>query len=1249
MTEHPSSTRGERRPVADVPDAEARRRALDVGGSFLVQAPAGSGKTTLLTQRFLKLLARVEDPREIVAITFTRAAAAEMRQRIQEELEKAEACGEEAGESDSLSRLARAALDHGRRLGWALPEQSGWLRVTTIDAFCGGVAAQCPLEWGALNALGGRLDLAEHPEALYRLAARRTLNALGERDNATGSAVAALLAWRDNSWGDVERLLGKMLADRNRWFQDFVFDREPEWEALRSRLEMPFQRAARQRLERADGIFASLAGSLEYALELARLASKEPGKDSPLGLAERAEFPLLPFSDLADAQEAYGELARFLLTGDGRWRKPGGLNKNHGFPATDAGRAGKARFGEFVEGLSDEPGLELALGGFLKPVPLGYSEAEWELLRQCFVVLRRAAAELLVVFAESGSVDHSEVAQIALRVLQAGDGSPSDFAIQFAGGIRHLLVDEFQDTSRKQFELIDRIVAAWPEREGRTCFCVGDPMQSIYGFRESEVELFDRPARRGLAAEASPLPDAEPLRLERVQLVANFRSEATLTGDLNQRFERIFAGEDGAPAGSVRFTAAVPAREPKGEVSAQLHVAFSQRGGKGESGFSEAEQACARQMGQMGQLVALIREHARRAEEFRCAGNDGDAGKYRIAVLGRKKKTLERIAAALEEAGIRYRATALVALGERMEIVDALTLARAALDPLDRTAWLAVLRGPWCGLTLQELHWLTSADEEAVKAQSIPILIGERLTELAAKGFDAARVTAIRRTAAAIREAAERTRASSLGTWLFELWRAVGGERVTDAREQENLRLLWATLDALPNGELDLVDRNEDSGLRIALGKLTAVADPAVSADFGVQLMTIHAAKGLEFEVVIVPELESGNRTNEQRMLAWLERGDAETQDLSEFLIAPIRRKGEEKGTAKAWVEGVIRERETDEIRRLLYVAATRAREELHLFARVEYASDEDGARLKTPGNSLLALAWPGWQAEIEDAFRQFQRARGVESETDTQTEAETVAEAALPDLSSESRKPAIPVFPLRRLKADAVKVENRRVRGASRGELAPTMPVYARKEGGLRVRMEGIAVHRLLQRLSGLRVRLSPEAAAAALSSAAGGVIAEMRSHGLSVAEAKTIADWALAVAQRVAGDPTGAWITAPHREAATEAAWTGVIAMGDGEARLRTLRPDRCFVAGAEPPMDADPEDSTWWIIDYKTSGGGLAAASEEQIRRFLSEQRAGFAGQMEAYAEMLRSLIGGSGTAKVRLGLYYPRLLRLDHWEN
>ncbi|HEX7729887.1 MAG TPA: UvrD-helicase domain-containing protein, partial [Terracidiphilus sp.] len=200
------------------PDHAERIRAVDPARSVLVQAPAGSGKTTLLTERFLALLELVDEPGEIVAITFTKAAAAEMRNRILDELRKAEP-----------TAVAQRVLARSRALGWNLLELPSQLRIHTIDAFCRELALQQPL----VTQLGSQLDVAGEPDELYRRAARRTLARIDGDDTQLREALEALLLWRDNDWAGLEEQLTGMLAGRDRWMHGFVLDREPDWDALR--------------------------------------------------------------------------------------------------------------------------------------------------------------------------------------------------------------------------------------------------------------------------------------------------------------------------------------------------------------------------------------------------------------------------------------------------------------------------------------------------------------------------------------------------------------------------------------------------------------------------------------------------------------------------------------------------------------------------------------------------------------------------------------------------------------------------------------------------------------------------------------------------------------------------------------------------------------------------------------------------------------------------------------------------------
>jgi len=1055
------------------------------------------------------LLAEVEEPGQVVAITFTNAAAAEMRNRILDELRKGDP-----------SPLARRALEHSQRLGWNLLDLPSQLRISTIDSFCRDLALQQPL----ISGLGGSLEIAEQPTELYRRAARRTLEEIGNAGSPVGPAAETLMKWRDNNWKEMEELLVNMLGERDRWMHAFVLTGSQNWDELRDRLEMSLTRAA------------------------------------------------------PDATEC------------------------------------------------------------------GYSEKEWEIVRACFTLLRRAAAYLRIAFAEAGVVDFIEVAQIALSVLRGEDDQPTEAALAVADRIRHLLVDEFQDTSRRQHELLGRLIAAWPQPEGRTCFVVGDPMQSIYFFRGADAELFPRVENIGL-----DIPNEAALRFDSVHLTANFRTAPRVVQRLNEVFAQVFAVDDGS---GIEFAQALPARDNSAQSGPHavadslpgmsLHLEFipqsMRTNARGYTRERKAEIQAQRDAAleiQKEEIVALIRSHLARMDKARAAGE-----RYRIAVLGRTRKVLVSVAQALREAEIPFRAIELEPLQDRPEIIDALALARALLNPQDRVAWLGVLRAPWCGLSLADLHTLTSADDEQLKSRPVPELLAERAQLLSQEGrLAAARL--LKAVAYAERLRSTQPRASP-GTWIEQVWLRLGGARCVDAAARANLDLLWRCLDDLPQGEPDLVGPALDAALK----KLNAQPDPSASSDCGVQLMTIHKSKGLEFEVVIVPDLQANAGHGGRKLLSWLERGlapeaDAIDEDsagaITEFLVAPLQPKGAESGSAKSLVDKVCRERESQETRRLLYVAATRARDELHLFARPEFkTADDQSLALVPPTGSLLATAWPGLRAEVQHRFEEWcadqsaQAAQTDESQTIDSLAAsaeKVLALPAPPDASAPtptrvrrlppSYQPACAEFPFATYEPPV---------GAGR--------LYERHEGGLLSRALGKAVHELFQHFAQRLATETSEVARESLVRVQPRISANLRAFGIDAGEANRIAAQAVEMVLRAADDPQAQWILAAHADAASEARWTGVVSGG-----LRTVQVDRVFRAGPTP--ESTDDNSTWWIIDYKTAqGDGL------DPKAALPELRDEFAPQIEAYAKMLRNLHGAD--AAVRGGLYYPRMALLDWWE-
>jgi ATP-dependent helicase/nuclease subunit A len=1200
------------------PDQRQREQALDASRSILVQAPAGSGKTDLLTRRFLRLLGEVVDPGQIVAITFTKAAAAEMRNRILSELEKAAAGQARSDDEFSMEALAQCALEQSRALGWDLLKMPAQLRISTIDSFCRDLALQEPL----LSGLGGGLDITENATELYHRAARRTLEQIGKPDSdlaapALSPAIEALLWWRDNGWQDLENLLATMLAQRDRWMQDFVLAGKPDWNALREKLERPFARVVDEALRELDQFFDQ--ETRDEAMDLARFACGQRNKWKQCKLFHIQGQPCHPFAgaqELEQAHEGYVCLADLLLTKEGTLRK--NVNVALGFPKESPEE--KLRIVSVLNQLRAAPGLEERLDAVRRLPPARYPEEDWKIVRACFTLLRHTAGELQVVFAEAGVVDFAEVAQVALHVLCGEDGLPSDAAMNVADGIHHLLIDEFQDTSRRQHKLISQLVAGWPDSVGRSVFVVGDPMQSIYFFRDADAELFPRVRTLGLE-----LPEGDPLRLDFVPLSSNFRTAPQLVGELNDAFTQIFGMNDGS---GIEFSSAQAARdgEADGERRLSLHIEFVPQTVRAQASDTDAmrskleaaERRAAAHEKQTAEIMSLIQSLQDNIDGARRRGE-----KFRIAVLGRTYKSLEPIAEALREAAIPFRAVDLENLGERPEVLDALALARALLNREDRVAWLGVLRAPWAGLSLADLHVLAGADDPTLVRRQVSDLLNSRLNLLSAPGQKAAARIMQTLDGAATARAAEPS--GALGTWLEQVWVRLGGADCVDATGRANLDLLWKCLDELENGEPDLLGR----GLNAALAKLNAQPDPAASSDYGVQLMSIHKSKGLEFEVVIVPDLQAGCGRGERRLLSWLERGleaADNSGDITEFLVAPLQSKGAESGKCKWWVDRVYRAREAQETRRILYVAATRAREQLHLFARPEYKTEHDGGyALCDPHDSLLATAWPAVAVEVRRRFDQW-------AKVPEDFEVGAMA-AAGGDNVIEMPRPVRPAI-VRRLPIDYRGPELSPLSAQALQDIAGLggPQLYQRHEGGAASRALGSAVHALFEELARLRTSHGWPEARERLRKTKPRVIATSRSVGMDGREAANVAEQAMEIAIKASHDPAGRWILSPHTEAANEVRWAGVI-----DGTLHEVRVDRVFRGGTAP--DSEDEDC-WWIIDYKTaSEGGNDPHS-------LAKLRALFAPQLELYASVLRNLHGGE--VAVRAGLYYPRMAAFDWWK-
>jgi ATP-dependent helicase/nuclease subunit A len=1179
------------RMAIDPVDQQARDAALDTSTSVIVQAPAGSGKTDLLTKRFLKLLAEVDAPEQILAITFTRAATAEMRQRILESLEKARTDAKPGeAEPHSMLFLARRALRHAEHLGWKLLEQPHRLQIETVDSFCRRIAQKAPL----LSRLGGMLNPTEDASALYRLAARRTLEGIGSTNRELQEAVSALLEARDNNLADCQELLMKMLARRDQWSREFVLAPQGYFSdvELRKKLERPMEQEILRSIRRVHSLLSNYDG-LDELFRLARYACSNLEESSDIWpLRDLAGLPALDILSHAE----WEALPCFLLSAKNEWRKR--ATKAEGFPVgtREPGHKNNEKFLKLIRELRVIPGLLDAMCELRSLPPARFTDAQWNLLQQLFRTLRYASGELRVVFAEQNQVDFVELGMAAREVLhyQAEEGAvPSDVALAAGERIRHLLFDEFQDTSRSQHQLLEQLIATWEAHgnqadDQRTCFIVGDPMQSIYAFRQAEVELFQQVQRSGFHTQSSQLIP------ESVRLHQNFRSGPRLVEQMNEVFSAIFGRNSVVP-----FVEATPMEQNFGGGRYTVHATFYTKNDQEERNTARAHQR--------RKIIRIVQSHLVEIEKAQTIGRE-----YRVAILARAGKHLFELAQDMRNAQIPFRAVDMEQLEERQEILDLTSLVRALVDPMDRIAWLSILRAPWCGLTLKDLYLLCGEDEEAYKGKSIGELLVMHLPRLSEDGQE--RVNRLWRVMEQAREARFSSPSLSFGSRIERIWHSLGAEACVDRSGLENAEMFFSMLDQLPNGELSVVSGEMEE----RLANLCAQPDPQVSERCGIQLMTIHKSKGLGFDVVLVPGLERPTAGNKQELLLWLERAtpSAKLEDEpTEILLAPIQQKGSDDEPLLQWVKRQIAARDAEERKRLLYVACTRARRELHLFGAVE-VEEEVGVRPPKAG-TLLATAWPALEMEFQ---RQFAALANGDFE--------------YPESNQSIIDGGAQAFGPRRLPAGfTVEARRKNVSIIATYELdREQRPLFDRPEAGIRPRLFGTLVHELLDRTAKQLASHTLEEVRSSLNHWRVEGVTSLRRSGLAFREAERIAEEVIASLRQTLDNAEAQWILMPHRESASEVKWTGLI-----DDRIQTVQVDRIFRAGVEV---GSRDGDVWWIFDYKTT-----EPVSISIEDFLQQQQLEYKDQLATYARVLRLMHGES--IQIHAGLYYPLLCKLHWW--
>jgi len=854
-------------------DADARRAAVDPSQNVVLEASAGTGKTRVLVERYVNLLLAGVEPERILAITFTRKAAAEMRQRI-------------------IARLREAAstsqLPAGR---WRdLRNRLADIAISTIDAFCLSLVREFPLEAG----IDPGFDLADQTE-IPRLIGQALDRAL---------RIGRHLARRDD---DVAMVFVQLRERRLRAGLAALVDRRlVATDVLRRFLQFGPRdltpalacRHAAQRL--VDALTQAPGGFRQFLDEgpqghpqFAMLASDLSSLVSS-GLGDYATR-----EDQAAFRILLDRVRGYFLTLDGAPRKAKGFGQSEFKREHCRSEPGWKRHRETVEAVA--PSIEQAVRAFRRDLNVIVSRGVWRLFQVALTQYRQTLES-------HAALDFADVLERAVGLLkQMEEFSQSRYKLE--ARYQHVLVDEFQDTNRAQWELMSLLVRSWGEGFGAaadalqpTIFLVGDRKQSIYGFRDAEAAMLEEAA--GFVAGLRP--DGQP----RQAISVSFRAVPELLAFVNDLFDEIARSTDASRRDAFRYSGIdqFPI-EPDVRLKADATEVVQ---------FLAAPTIESAADGVAVEIAALLSSGV--------TVRDRDTGMPRavrppdIGILFRSRDSHREYEAALERRGVRTYVYKGLGFFEADEIQDAISLLRFLADPTSHLRAAALLRSRIVRLS----------DAGVIELRS----------NLAGALVDVEPPPAIERLEAEDRVVLDRVR-SAMPRWLAAVDRVTPSELLDGilretayayelrgtrrAQARENLKKLRALIRKVENRGYATLARIAEFLDDLAVGdESNAVLD----AHDAVSMMTVHAAKGLEFPIVFVVNINRG--TGGPRAPIRVLADGFGTPSVS---IGDFESEADEDATA----------REREETKRLLYVALTRARDRLYLGAVVKNGAFKPG------------------------------------------------------------------------------------------------------------------------------------------------------------------------------------------------------------------------------------------------------------------------------------------------------------------
>jgi ATP-dependent helicase/nuclease subunit A len=892
--------------------------ASDPMFSAWVSANAGSGKTHVLARRVIRLLMRGVKPGRILCLTYTKAAAANMANRVLGELRRwttlddgaldAEIVRTDGGEPGPLRRA------QARRLFAQALETPGGLKIQTIHAFCGALLHAFPFEAG-VPAGFGELEEAARLELLARVRAEVVLQAAGAPASDLGQALALIVG--QTSDAGINDLLKELVADA------------------------PALAASEEDLARAVGLDAPVASAdIERAIIEAALIPR----GAWLGLAEAL---LLEGGNCA--KRGQGLRAAVLAPAEAVAETYAGVFlKEDGEPYSDGQFGNAAARAKYPQLIAERDRLA--------PLARQLAAARaFERSRAVLILGREAARRYERAKAARGVLDFADLVNAARRLLASGASAWVHYKLD--QGIDHVLLDEAQDTSPEQWEVIRPLVAEFfagmgAREEGRlprTLFVVGDEKQSIFSFQGADPRRFDTVRREFEAAGGAGFVH--------VELQHSFRSAPGILEAVDAVFgrEASYRGlsAEAKPPVHAPIHAALPALvemwEPEAP-SEKVDVDAWQRP-LDAPGADDPK----------GRLAKKIAAHiaARIREGFPVTGRHGTRparpGDFLILVR-RRDGLFTSIIRELKQARVEVAGADRLVVAEHIAVMDLMALGDALLARDDELALASVLKSPLFGFDDDDLMKLAPGRDGLLE------------DTLAARAAENRKWHAAAMRLARLRDEARRLRPFDFYT------RVLGRER---GRAAMLARLGPEAADALD--EMLALARSYESleapslaGFLAFLrrGGAEAKRDMEAGRD-EVRVMTVHGAKGLEAPYVLLADTTSGPMTRRSAGLLRVELPDGRRVALH----APAK-KGDTSAMAAARQRGD--DAQQDEYRRLLYVALTRAETALVLcgadgarqrpadcwYDLVRFALEPEAVEVPASGFAGTVLRWRAGAAD---------------------------------------------------------------------------------------------------------------------------------------------------------------------------------------------------------------------------------------------------------------------------------------------